>query len=259
MPFSGSIEKIMKNKIWTGYILCLHIAILILFIFPNLLNKVYDKLGLWDYYSGHDYYKEFTWESYANRSKTLKKESNQLVFFGNSITNGLCVESLFNGVNMAVSGETINSAKRKIRTIKNLENKQIVVSFGINDIPRDNKKILRDYHDFISALPASSTIYLSSVLPIDEDVYLRKWKEPKTNRQINELNQHIKDYCRNKPNVIFIDASKYLNDSAGGDLDGKFHLGDGLHLNEAGNILWAKGLHEAIKPGQMNYVSKIEN
>lgn len=249
----------MKNKVWTAYILGLHIIIIAVVLFPDQVNKVYEKVGVLEHSSGHDYYIDFQWNSYANRSKTLKKESNQLIFFGNSLTNGLCVESLFQGVNMGVSGETIRNAKKKIGSIQNLDNKRIVVSFGINDIPGDTREILADYDEFLSLLPASSTVYLSSVLPINEEAFYEKSKDRKSNSQIKELNEQLEKFCHKKANVIFVDASKYLNDSTG-ELPNNFHLGDGLHLNENGNLHWAKGLCEGIETKSAGYlISRAEN
>lgn len=249
----------MKIKAWIVYIIGLHLIIATVFLFPNQVNKIYEKVGILDHSSGHDYYIDFLWNSYSNRSKTLKQESNQLVFFGNSLTNGLCVESLFNGVNMGVSGETIRNAKEKIGSIQNLENKRIVISFGINDIPANTREIMKDYEEFISYLPESSTIYLSSVLPLNEDAFNEKIKDQKTNWQIKELNEEIEKFCIDKPNVFFVNASKYLSDSSG-ELSNEFHLGDGLHLNEHGNLLWAKGLFEGIQKTSKEYfITKAEN
>lgn len=249
----------MKTKAWTAYILGLHIIIIAVILFPDQVNKIYEKVGVLEHSSGHDYYIDFQWNSYANRSKTLKKESNQLIFFGNSLTNGLCVESLFQGVNMGVSGETIRNAKKKIGSIQNLDNKRIVVSFGINDIPGDTRDILADYDEFLSLLPESSTIYLSSVLPINEEAFHEKSKDQKSNRQIKELNEQLEEFCHNRANVIFVDASKYLNDSTG-ELRDNFHLGDGLHLNESGNLQWAKGLCEGIETKSGGYfISRAGN
>lgn len=245
----------MKKKIWSVYILALHFIIISFFLFPDYVNKIYKKTGIQQYSTGHEYYIDFIWYSYANRSKTLKKESEQLIFFGNSITNGLCVESIFNGVNMGISGETIENAKSKIKDIHNLENKRIIVAYGINDIPRNAKEIIEDYHEFISFLPESSTIYLSSVLPVNEEAHTKSMENTKMNQQIIELNEHLKNYSRTKSNIIFIDASKYLFDSEG-ELGNSFHLGDGLHLNKAGNLNWAKGLSEGINDNSPKFISK---
>lgn len=245
----------MKRNLWSVYFLALHIIIISIFLFPDYVNKIYKKTGIQQYSTGHDYYIDFIWYSYANRSKTLKKETDQIIFFGNSITNGLCVESIFNGVNMGVSGETIQNAKLKIKNIQNLENKRIVIAYGINDIPRSSKEIIEDYHEFISFLPESSTIYLSSVLPINEDTFNKNSKTQKNSQQIIDLNKQLRSYCRNKPNIIFIDASKYLYDSVG-ELNRNFHLGDGLHLNKEGNLNWAKALSEEIESNPPKFISK---
>lgn len=255
--FNLIVQKKMKKITFAIYICLLHLFLAILFLKPDLLSKTYDKIGFRKHDEGHEYYQEFMWQTFVERSKTLDKDSRQIIFFGNSITNGLCVESLFQGINMGVSGETLFKAKERIKNIQNLENKKIVLAYGINDIPKNNQAILEDYKELINNLPSSASIFISSVLPLDEEVYSRQWKTKKTNQQISQLNQLLEIYCQDKANIQFLDSSKYLFNSSG-NLDQKLHSGDGIHLNKDGRILWAKGLMEGLDEEASELTSKEE-
>tara|TARA_R110002020_G_scaffold91560_2_gene222271 strand:- start:254 stop:982 length:729 start_codon:yes stop_codon:yes gene_type:complete len=224
----------------------MHIGVVILLLHPNILNRAYNKLGLIDYMNGHSYYMKSLWDYYSNRSKTLDPNSDQLVFFGDSMINGLCVESYFGGVNFGISGETLRRAKSRITEIHNLENKKIVLAYGINDLPCDSKVFIESYKELIDKLPHSASIYISSLLPVNESILKEVTGKVKSNAQIDELNMLLEDYCTTHEAVYFLDSSKYLLGPYG-QLSEKLQKGDGLHFNLAGNLLWAKGIEEGLK------------
>lgn len=227
------------------YIICMNSVLFILFMYPNLLNKAYNKLGIVKIQSNHAYYRDSSWKFYANRSKTIHKESNQLVFLGNSITNGLAVESRFNAINFGVSGETIARAKKKVKELHNLENKRIVIAYGINDIPRNPVEVVADYQELINNLPNSATFYISSVLPINEKIYKRHRTKEKSNKQIHALNLMLKKLCDTDKRLFYMDTGGFLYNEVG-ELAEAFQTGDGLHLSRLGNEQWALGITWAL-------------
>jgi lysophospholipase L1-like esterase len=234
----------MKRKIIAIYLIVIHCALLVVLIKPNYVNVAYSKLGIARELTGFDYYKEVLWNLYANRSKTLDANSNQFVFLGNSITDGLCVESIFNAVNFGISGAKLEEAKDKVKLLNNLSNKRIFLAYGINDIPRNTKDIFNDYKEVINSIPKSATIFISSVLPINETNYKDYWGV-KTNKQIFELNEILTGFADTTENVQFINTAKYLYDTTG-QLSEDLQKGDGLHLNHNGNLMWVKGIKEAF-------------
>jgi lysophospholipase L1-like esterase len=211
-----------------------------------MLNKIYRKYKIKKVpMTGHEYYMESLWKFFAVRTKTLQKHSNQLVFLGDSLTNGLCVESLFNGLNLGISGESINRAKSKVSALSNLENKRIFLAYGINDIPGETNTIFANYVELINNLPQSTVIYISSILPIEEDIAAKYWPDPKKNWQIQEVNQLMKNYAQATTRVHFLDTAKHMYDS-NGQLQKNLHKGDGIHLSIEGSLRWAKTIEEEL-------------
>lgn len=242
-------SKRNKMLIYT-YLFCVHIIILVLFVKPSLTNNnLYASTSEAPNITkskGSAYYKESSWNYYSNRSKTLDPNSNQLVFLGDSIINGLCVESVFSAINFGISGENVGQAKDKVELLYNLSNKKIILAYGINDIPRDTETIVKDYKILISKLPSTSTIYISSVLPINETIYFNRWGVKKTNKQIKTLNNQLRDLASSNTQVRFINSSKFLY-SNNDELLEYAQIGDGIHLNEHGNELLIKGIKEELE------------
>jgi len=151
--------------------------------------------------------------------------------------NGLCVESLFEGVNFGVSGETLMNSK--VEHIKNLDHKIVILSYGVNDLPLENGKLISRYEEIVNAIPKSTKIYILSVFPIDEDVYHRK-----INPNILSFNSALATFCEGS-RATFIDSSSDLIDEAG-QLSSDFHRGDGIHLNQTGNKIWGECIKSLI-------------
>jgi lysophospholipase L1-like esterase len=192
---------------------------------------------------------ETQWDYFSIKSKTLRKNSDQFVFLGDSLITVLCVENLFNGINLGIAAESVQRAKQKVLGIANLENKNIVLAYGINDILCKSTTVYNDYIELINHLPESAIIYIFSVLPVDEEAAKGCIKSV-TNQQIKELNKALQQYAGSSARVRFLDLGKGLYD-ANGQLNRTLHKGDGIHLNEEGNLLWIRAIKEEI--------SKFEN
>ncbi|WP_372772087.1 GDSL-type esterase/lipase family protein [Mangrovibacterium sp.] len=236
----------MKKNLIITYGVALHILLIVILIKPDIVSRIYLKLNLTTITKSHEYYMNNTWEFYKRRSNTIDSLSSQCIFFGNSIVSGLCVESQFSGINFGIAGENISRAKSKISAISNLSNKTIILAYGINDIPRNSEDILNDYKDFISKLPASSRVFISSILPINESILNKRINQKKTNKQIIELNELLKEYAKSDSRISYMNTAKYLYDEDGSLKDG-LHMGDGIHLNKDGNHLWVKAIREELQ------------
>jgi lysophospholipase L1-like esterase len=173
-------------------------------------------------------------------------KKKKIIFIGDSITNMLSVESIFNAVNFGISGDTVQRMKKIIGTYSNLERKIIVLALGINDIPRDTEELFNDYKELVSNIPKSSKILVSSILPIDESIFYKHWKVRKTNKQINNVNKKLKEFAGKTENVFYFDTGKLLRNKDR-ELISNFHKGDGIHLNNKGYKQWVIGLKNAIE------------
>jgi lysophospholipase L1-like esterase len=241
------LPEINNTMLAVIYVVILHLVVGFLLIKPDFLNKIYRKLKIRDVpVNGPEYYMETMWDYFSIKSKTLRPESNQYVFLGDSLVTVLCVENIFNGINLGIAGESVSRAKDKITGISNLANKNIVLSYGINDIPKRPDEILSDYVSLITKLPVSAKIYISSVLPVDETAAAKYFNPVKLNRHINEVNSLLSELAKSNERLHFIYTNIYLIDADGG-LIKELHKGDGVHLNERGNLLWAKAMKEKLE------------
>jgi lysophospholipase L1-like esterase len=246
-----------KNNIMLAiiYVILLHLVVGFLLIKPNFLNRLYRKLKMRNVsIDGPEYYMETQWDYFSIKSRTLKQESNQFVFLGDSLITVLCVENLFSGINLGIAGESVKRAKDKIPLLSNLANKNIVLSYGINDIPNPSAEIVSDYVALIERLPLSAEIYISSILPVDETAAVKYFNPPKSNRQIHELNLLLSEYAKSNERIHFLCTNTYLLDTNGG-LKKSFHKGDGIHLNEQGNLLWFKAIQEELQGSKKSFLN----
>lgn len=236
----------MKKTVATLYIVGIHVLLVFVLMKSNFIEKVEVKFGMKEpALTGHSYYMDALGRYFVNRSETMKK-GDGLVFIGDSITDGLSVETIFDGVNFGISGDTVASAKERVANYKNLEEKTIVLAIGVNDIPRKTEKIASDYELVIQRLPKNSFVIISSILPLEENSFDEHYETKKNNEQIVQLNSSLAQLASRYPNTVYIDSSSHLKD-ASGNLNGTFHNGDGLHLNVSGYMMWAAGLKEEFK------------
>ena len=213
---------IKKYKLLTLLLLA---ALTMAVLFPDIVGKIHRKIGGVRYLNEFEFYKSSLWEYYKNRAKTLKDSS--VIFFGDSRINSLSVESHFNAVNFAISGETLKRASREIPEFENLAGKTLFLSYGINDNNRDPRDIFNDYLSLLGALE-SSTVFILEVLPVDEN------DQGFDNEKVGYLNTLL----RKLPNFIPIH---------GLDDDGKLiHTYDGVHLDSVGNGIFLSELQSVI-------------
>ena len=231
------------------YLLLIHSLLALVLTKSNFIEKVSARLGMVDSTStqplgNHEYYMQALGRYFDKRTETLGK-TPRVIFIGDSIVNMLCVESKFNAINFGISGDTVRLAKKRVTGYHNLSGKTIVLAIGINDVPRENIEIVTDYRQLLTNLPKDSKVIISSVLPIDEEVYFKFWKVRKLNSQIDDLNYQLSQLAKEFNNVRFADTSTGLR-KLGVGLDSNFHTGDGIHLNKTGYEVWGKMLSAAI-------------
>jgi lysophospholipase L1-like esterase len=195
--------------------------------------------------TGHEYYIETLARYLSNMTMTMQPGAGT-VFIGDSITNGLSVASIFNATNLGIPGDTVQKAKARIKSYRNLDDKLVVIAIGINDLPRPNTEILNDFRGLMENLPATTTVAISSILPIQEEKFEKHWSINKTNRQIDELNALLSKLAQERQGAFFMETSKLLKDEKG-ELKDEYHIGDAIHLNELGYSQWVAGLRAELQ------------
>lgn len=188
---------------------------------------------------------------YMQRSSLFNKlsiTSKDIVFIGNSITNGAEWNELFpqkRVKNRGISGDTSEGVFDRLDAVVKGKPAKIFILIGVNDISREIKveTIVLNMKQIVEKIQKESPktkIYIQSILPVNPDFEMFKGHmKPDLIKEINQFYQNIAQEYK----VNYIDLySHFLED--GTDQMNKKYTNDGLHLLGEGYLLW----REIVKP-----------
>ena len=174
---------------------------------------------------------------------------NDIVFLGNSITDGGEFNELFgmeNVKNRGITSDVIEGVEKRLDQILKGRPKKIFLLIGINDISHklSTEQIALNYERLVDKIITGSPqtkLYLQSIMPIDND--FKRYKNLYgTENVITKTNILIENIAIKK-GLVFIDLTKTLADENTGKLKKEF-TNDGLHLTGNGYKAWI----EKIRP-----------
>ncbi|WP_183567304.1 family 20 glycosylhydrolase [Mucilaginibacter sp. SP1R1] len=174
--------------------------------------------------------------------KTLPQTPNDIIFLGNSITDGAEWSELFGDShikNRGISGDMTTGVMARLNEVTNRKPAKVFLLIGVNDLSRNItpdsvvKNIL-----FIAAYLHQQTpatqLYVQSILPVNS-VYNKFQTHTNKAAQINTVNTLLQQLAKAN-NYTFINIhSAFCNQ------DGKMKpslTNDGLHLKGEGYLLW---------------------
>ena len=195
-------------------------------------------------------------DSYYDRKVSLFEllpiGPEDIVFVGNSITDGAELQELFampNIKNRGITSDVISGVDKRIA--KTLENHpaKVFLLIGANDISHNltADQIAARYEALVKkmkALSPSTKFYLQGIMPINND-FKRFQTQYGKEHVIPELNVRIKDIA-DKYGCTYISTTEVLQDPGTGKLK-KEYTNDGLHLTGAGYRAWPKRLEPYVK------------
>ena len=170
--------------------------------------------------------------------ENVPKDTNEVIFIGDSITEGCDWAELFGNhklKNRGISNDDIVGVTNRIHRIVEPNPTKIFLMIGINDLARGKSinQILKDYERLISLIKnkmPDTELYIQSILPT-------KYQETRKNEDIVEINKGLNQLSI-KYNLIFINLFDSFRDEKN-DLNLTYSF-DGLHLNGNGYFLWKK-------------------
>lgn len=177
--------------------------------------------------------------------EVLPKDTNAIVFIGNSLTQNFELVELFKNSkikNRGINGDLIAGVLNRLAPIISLKPKKIFIEIGINDLGSgiDNNSILSAYKELLIKLRKSlkgTKIYVQSLFPVQNgQSRLTTYCNPTVNRNIKLINKGLKNLT-SKYNLTFIDT--YSEFVAKGQLNPKYSV-DGLHLSAIGYLKWTE-------------------
>ncbi len=193
--------------------------------------------------------------NYQRRSMfdSLAVRSSDIVFLGNSITDGCEWAELFDNRhvrNRGISGDRSSWLLERLDAIIEGHPKKLFLMIGINDLSDGTtpQAIVANIGKLLDRFALESPwtkIYVQSVLPVNDT--MRSFSGLADNAHVREINRLLEELCASRPNkkVLYLDVHSALVDSDG-RLD-KRYTNDGLHLMGAGYLAWKEVLKPYVK------------
>lgn len=188
---------------------------------------------------------------YYHQKISIYQSSNiediEAAMVGDSITDHGEWNELFPGktvLNRGVSDDDTKGVLNRLDEIIEKKPSKVFIMIGINDFLHGLSKdeTLRNYNEIINTLSEklpSSSIYIQSILPVNNDIY----GTTINNSEVKKLNIELEKLAEDKQ-IVFIDLySNFLNNN---QLDKKFTY-DGIHLNGDGYLVWKNSIKEYIE------------
>lgn len=188
------------------------------------------------------------WDQKTSLFELLPINEEDIVFVGNSITDGGEFAELFemsNIKNRGIRSDVITGVEKRISQITSGKPSKIFLLIGINDVSHGLSvtELGRRYERLVRRIRSESPesrLYLQSVMPINNT--FRRYKN--LNGKENIIANFNKEIARiaEANGAEYIDLTRHLTDSNGrlrSDL-----TNDGLHLNGRGYRVWT----ETLKP-----------
>lgn len=190
------------------------------------------------------------WHQRVSLFAKLPVDSNDIVFLGNSITDGGEFQELFgmeNVLNRGIRSDRISGVLKRIDQVTDGHPKMIFLLIGINDVAdtRNTAQSIADkYAELVRTIRVKSPetlLYVQSVMPINND--FKRYKSLFGRESIiPELNKRLQNIAM-EAGAAYLDLWPVLADPDTGKMKREF-TSDGLHLSGTGYRAWA----EAVRP-----------
>ena len=185
--------------------------------------------------------------NYQKRSlfELLPIRGNDIVFLGNSITDGCEWAELFNNrhiKNRGISADRSGWLLDRLDPIVNGHPKKLFLMIGTNDLaagvsPEEVAANIGKLLDRFAEESPWTKIYVQSILPVNGvDTKAKAKNHWKKGAEIIEANKLIEALCEGRKNVLYIDVYSALVDQKG-MLDQRY-TNDGLHLMGEGYLAY---------------------
>jgi len=228
---------------WWGWLIMLHLVVLTFVLTSSKVRTSCEFVGLCKQAEISDYY--LARRSFLRRRASLLGDGFSLVI-GDSHIEGLAFERIdAYSLNAGIGGDTSVGLIQRLSDYEPMERwNYIVLAVGFNDLKyRGMEDIVENYQEVLRRLGPNMAVYMTSVLPIDAAA--ADPKHGRKNELIIALNNALQIEADKHNNVSFVDLYSPVLDTSQ-SLSSKLHIGDGVHLNRAGQEIIIERLRAKI-------------
>lgn len=191
------------------------------------------------------------WDQRTSLFELLPITHDDIVFLGNSITDGGEFNELFgmdNIKNRGIRSDAIPGVEKRLGQVTSGGPKKIFLLIGINDVSHglSATRLAERYRRLVERIrreTPGTKLYLQSVMPVNNS--FRRYKgligKEKTIRALNDSINKIAA----ETGCTYVDLWPMLGD-AKGNLKAEY-TNDGLHLNGRGYRVWTDGIRDLVK------------
>lgn len=190
------------------------------------------------------------WHQRATLFRSLPQTESDIIFLGDSITDGGEWDELFGDShckNRGISGDITAGVLKRLDEIVKRKPKKIFLLIGINDLSRNisQDSVLKNIFliaDAVKMYSPATKLYVQSILPVNDS--FRKFNgHVDKGDNVRWVNEQLKAN-EGSYRYTFVNLHKYFaNDS--GKLDKKYS-NDGLHLTGAGYQWWKQLVYSYV-------------
>jgi len=179
--------------------------------------------------------------------ESLPNSENEIVFLGNSITDGAEWFELFDGnpniKNRGIGGDDTDGILERLTEVTESGPDKIFIMIGSNDLAygKGVEHVVNNYRKIIKQIKAGSPgtrLYVQSVLPVDDALHYTR-----PNIDIAKINAALLELTK-EYSLTFIDLTGTFSDE-NGKLSYDYSI-DGLHLNGEGYLKWKEIINKYV-------------
>lgn len=195
-------------------------------------------------------YSAYWWHS-KDMYDHLPDSRNEIVFLGNSITDGAEWYELLGNKrirNRGISADVTEGILLRLDAITKLKPAKIFIMIGVNDLSHNMtvSEITANYRTILERIRTESPktkVYVESVLPVNPATGMALNHTNKTDL-ILELNARLKEMAAEFGHT-YIDLFSVMAD-ANNHLPRKYSI-DGLHLSYEGYRVWTEAIRQYVR------------
>jgi len=190
------------------------------------------------------------WHQRTSLFKALPNYTDEIVFLGDSITDGCNWSEMFQDkriINRGINGDQTMGVLSRLDEVIESKPVKIFLMIGINDLAdgKIKEEIVYNIKQIVKIIHKESPdtqIFLQSLLPVNKDFGHFKNHTNKT-EQIIRINRALKNFSTTN-DITYIDLySLFVTKDNKLNPD---HTNDGLHLTGSGYLLWKSAVSKYI-------------